>query len=109
LAIYADTVMKQRDIILSFAELLRIAPVKMQFKSNANRADVSKFLAKTIKEMEREENHKCRYWRNCTAVLRFRMTKDANPLDLRPCFFLVPVTCVLKPHHLSRYCPKAMW
>ncbi len=28
---------EQRDIILSFAELLRIAPVKLQFKSNANR------------------------------------------------------------------------
>ena len=51
---------EQRDIILSFSELLRIAPVKMQFKSNANRADISKFLARTIEEMEREENPKCR-------------------------------------------------
>ena len=51
---------EQRDIILSFAELLRIAPVKIQFKSNANRADVSQFLARTIEEMEREENPKCR-------------------------------------------------
>jgi len=51
---------EQRDIILSFAELLRIAPVKMQFKSNANRADISQFLARTVEEMEREENPKCR-------------------------------------------------
>ncbi len=51
---------EQRDIILSFAELLRIAPVKMQFKSNANRADVSQFLARTMEEMERETNPRCR-------------------------------------------------
>ena len=51
---------EQRDIILSFSELLRISPVKMQFKSNANRADISSFLARTIEEMEREQNPKCR-------------------------------------------------
>ena len=51
---------EQRDIILSLAELMRIAPVKIQFKSNANRADISNFLARTIEEMEREENPKCR-------------------------------------------------
>jgi hypothetical protein len=51
---------EQRDIILSFSELLRIAPVKLQFKSNANRADVSQFLARTVEEMEREENPRCR-------------------------------------------------
>ena len=51
---------EQRDIILSFAELLRIAPVNMQFKSNANRADISKFLARTVDEIEQEQNQKCR-------------------------------------------------
>lgn len=51
---------EQRDIILSFAELLRIAPVKIQFKSNANKADISKFLSHTVSEMEREENELCR-------------------------------------------------
>ena len=51
---------EQRDIILSFAELLRIAPVKIQFKSNANKADISKFLSHTLSEMEREENELCR-------------------------------------------------
>lgn len=50
---------EQRDIILSFAELLRIAPVKIQFKSNANRADISKFLEHTAEEMEQEENPAC--------------------------------------------------
>ena len=50
---------EQRDIILSFAELLRIAPVKIQFKSNANRADISKFLAHTMEEMRQEENPAC--------------------------------------------------
>jgi len=50
---------EQRDIIMSFAELLRIAPVKIQFKSNANRADITKFLAKTVEEMERETNPAC--------------------------------------------------
>ena len=51
---------EQRDIILSFAELLRIAPVKLQFKSNANRADIGKFLARVQEDMEREENQSCR-------------------------------------------------
>lgn len=51
---------EQRDIILSFSELLRISPVKIQFKSNANRADITKFLARTREEMERETNMACR-------------------------------------------------
>jgi len=51
---------EQRDIIMSFAELLRIAPVTIQFKSNANRADISAFLARTREEIEREQNPKCR-------------------------------------------------
>ena len=50
---------EQRDIILSFAELLRVAPVKIQFKSNANRADISKFLAHTMEEMKQETNPAC--------------------------------------------------
>ena len=50
---------EQRDIILSFAELLRIAPVKIQFKSNANRADITKFLANTVEEMGRETDPAC--------------------------------------------------
>jgi len=50
---------EQRDIIMSFAELLRIAPVKIQFKSNANRADISKFLEHTAEEMEQENNPAC--------------------------------------------------
>ena len=50
---------EQRDIILSFAELLRIAPVKIQFKSNANRADITKFLANTVEEMRRETDPAC--------------------------------------------------
>lgn len=59
---------EQRDIILSFAELLRIAPVKMQFKSNANRADISQFLSRTMEEMEREENPKCREMRITSSI-----------------------------------------
>lgn len=50
---------EQRDIILSFAELLRISPVKIQFKSNANRADVTKFLEHTMEEMRQETNPAC--------------------------------------------------
>ena len=50
---------EQRDIILSFAELLRIAPVKIQFKSNANRADITKFMANTVEEMGRETDPAC--------------------------------------------------
>ena len=50
---------EQRDIIMSFAELLRIAPVKIQFKSNANRADITKFLENTLEEMECETNPAC--------------------------------------------------
>ena len=50
---------EQRDIILSFAELLRIAPVKLQFKSNANRADITNFLANTMDEMRRETDPAC--------------------------------------------------
>ena len=50
---------EQRDIIMSFSELLRIAPVKLQFKSNANRADISKFLEHTVEEMESESNPAC--------------------------------------------------
>ena len=50
---------EQRDIILSFAELLRIAPVKIQFKSNANRADIAKFLANTVEEMGQETDPAC--------------------------------------------------
>ena len=44
---------------MSFAELLRIAPVKLQFKSNANRADISKFLEHTAEELRQEENPAC--------------------------------------------------
>ena len=51
---------EQRDIILSFAELLRIAPVKLQFKSNANRADIGKFLERVQEDMEIETNPDCR-------------------------------------------------
>ena len=50
---------EQRDIILSFAELLRIAPIKIQFKSNANRADITKFLEHTMEEMQLETNPAC--------------------------------------------------
>lgn len=50
---------EQRDIILSFAELLRISPVKIQFKSNANRADITKFLENTMGEMRQETNPAC--------------------------------------------------
>ena len=50
---------EQRDIIMSFAELLRIAPVKIQMKSNANRADISKFLETTITEMKQETDPSC--------------------------------------------------
>lgn len=50
---------EQRDIIMSFAELLRIAPIKIQFKSNANRADITKFLKNTIEEMRQETNPAC--------------------------------------------------
>lgn len=51
---------EQRDIILSFAELLRIAPVKIQFKSNANKADISKFLSNTVSELQQETSEQCR-------------------------------------------------
>lgn len=49
----------EQRVILSFAELLRIAPVKIQFKSNANRADITKFLENTVEEMRRETNPAC--------------------------------------------------
>lgn len=50
---------EQRDIIMSFAELLRVAPVKIQFKSNSNRADIAKFLENTMEEMREETNPAC--------------------------------------------------
>ena len=50
---------EQRDIIMSFAELLRVIPVKIQFKSNSNRADITKFLENTMEEMREETNPAC--------------------------------------------------
>lgn len=50
---------EQRDIIMSFAELLRVAPVKIQFKSNSNRADIEKFVQNSLEEMRKETNPDC--------------------------------------------------
>lgn len=51
---------EQSDIIMSFAELLRISPVKLHFKTNSNKADITKFMELTKTEISLEDNEACK-------------------------------------------------
>lgn len=50
---------EQRNIVYSFASLLKISPVNLQFKSISKKADVNKHLAKIREEMAQETDEKC--------------------------------------------------
>ena len=51
---------EQRNIIYSFASLLKITPVKLQFKVISKKADVDKHLGKLRECMAREKDPRCR-------------------------------------------------
>lgn len=51
---------EQRSIVYSFASLLKISPIKLQFKSVSKKADVNKHLAKIREEMAKETDERCR-------------------------------------------------
>lgn len=51
---------EQFGIISSFASWLKISPVRLQFKSITRKADSDKHVSMVEKELETEENEKCR-------------------------------------------------
>lgn len=51
---------EQQDIIFNFAQLLKICPVKLQFKVISKKAEIKELINTTIKEMMAETNKKCR-------------------------------------------------
>ncbi len=51
---------EQFGIISSFASWLKISPVRLQFKSVTRKADSDKHVSMVEKELETEENEKCR-------------------------------------------------
>ena len=51
---------EQRNIINSFASWLKISPVKIQIKILTKKADIGKHLCAIERDMEREQNPKCR-------------------------------------------------
>jgi len=51
---------EQRNIIYSFVSYLKIAPVKMQFKVIAKKADLNKHLSQVNEEMKNETDDRCR-------------------------------------------------
>lgn len=51
---------EQRNIIYSFVSYLKIAPVKMQFKVIAKKADLNKHLNQVNEEMRRETDERCK-------------------------------------------------
>lgn len=51
---------EQRNIIYSFVSYLKIAPVKMQFKVIAKKADLNKHLNQVNEEMRKETDERCK-------------------------------------------------
>ena len=51
---------EQRNIVYSFASLLKISPVKLQFKVISKKADVGRHLEKLKECMQMESNPRCR-------------------------------------------------
>ena len=51
---------EQRNIIFSFASLLKITPVKLQFKVISKKADVGRHLEKIRECMQQESDSRCR-------------------------------------------------
>jgi len=51
---------EQRSIIYSFVSYLKIAPVKMQFKVIAKKADINKHLNQVNEEMRSETDERCK-------------------------------------------------
>lgn len=51
---------EQRSIIYSFISYLKIAPVKVQFKALTKRADINRHLDTVRKELEHEQDPRCR-------------------------------------------------
>ena len=51
---------EQRNIIYSFVSYLKIAPIKMQFKVIAKKADLNKHLSQVNEEMRNETDDRCR-------------------------------------------------
>ena len=51
---------EQRNIIYSFVSYLKIAPVKMQFKVIAKKADLNKHLNQVNEEMRNETDERCK-------------------------------------------------
>ena len=51
---------EQRNIIYSFVSYLKIAPVKMQFKVIAKKADLNKHLNQVDEEMRNETDERCK-------------------------------------------------
>lgn len=51
---------EQRSIIYSFISYLKIAPVKVQFKALTKRADINRHLDTVRRELEHEQNPRCR-------------------------------------------------
>ena len=54
------SVREQKNIISSFGSWLKISPVKLQIKVLTKKADISKHLNAIERDMEREDNPKCR-------------------------------------------------
>lgn len=51
---------EQRSIIYSFVSYLKISPVKLQFKTISKRADMNRHMEIVQKEMEKENDPRCR-------------------------------------------------
>ena len=51
---------EQRNIIYSFVSYLKIAPIKMQFKVIAKKADLNKHLNQVNEEMRNETDERCK-------------------------------------------------
>ncbi len=54
------SVSEQKNIVASFASWLKISPVKIQIKILTKKADIEKHLRTIERDMEREQNAKCR-------------------------------------------------
>ena len=51
---------EQYNIISIFASWLKISPIQLQFKSITRRANSEKHIAMVRKELEKEDNQKCK-------------------------------------------------
>lgn len=54
------SISEQKSIVANFASWLKISPVKIQIKVLTKKADIEKHLRTIERDMEREENAKCR-------------------------------------------------